>query len=146
MKHVVLYVGHLCKLFWTKKIWPGWQGGSGKVKIGQNMAQNRPRFWLWTLWMPLNGSRTPETDPKWYPQLPLVDLNPFQRSLTHLGASRGLQSQKRSLFWAIFWPILTFPDPPCQPGQIFLVQNGLYMCPTYSTTCFMLKSHLWGVF
>ena len=41
--------------------------------------------------------------------------------------------------------ILTFPDPPCQPGQIFLVQNGLYMCPTYSTTCFMLNSHLWGV-
>ena len=42
--------------------------------------------------------------------------------------------------------ILTFPDPPCQPGQIFLVQNGLYMCPTYSTTCFMLNSHLLGVF
>ena len=42
--------------------------------------------------------------------------------------------------------ILTFPDPPCQPGQIFLVQNGLYMCPTYSTTCFMSNSHLWGVF
>ena len=39
-----------------------------------------------------------------------------------------------------------FPDPPCQPGQIFLVQNGLYRCPTYSTTCFMLNSHLWGVF
>ena len=33
MKHVVLYVGHLYKPFWTKKIWPGWQGGSGKVKI-----------------------------------------------------------------------------------------------------------------
>ena len=42
--------------------------------------------------------------------------------------------------------ILTFPDPPCQPGQIFLVQNGLYRCPTYSTTCFMSNSHLWGVF
>ena len=70
----------------------------------------------------------------------------FQGSLTHLGASRGLQSQKRGPFWAVFWPILTFPDPPCQPGQIFLVQNGLYMCPTYSTTCFRLNSHLWGVF
>ena len=31
-------------------------------------------------------------------------------------------------------------------GQIFLVQNGLYICPTYSTTCFMSNSHLWGVF
>ena len=39
-----------------------------------------------------------------------------------------------------------FPDPPCQPGQNFLVQNGLYRCPTYSTTCFMLNSHLLGVF
>ena len=41
---------------------------------------------------------------------------PFQGSLTHLGASRGLQSQKRGPFWAIFWPSL---NPPCQPGQIF---------------------------
>merc|ERR1712055_273764 len=47
---------------------------------------------------------------------------------------------------AIFGNILTFPDPPCQPGQIFLVQNGLYRCPTCSTTCFMSNSHLWGVF
>ena len=41
-----------------------------------------------------------------------------------------------------FWPqiapycplllrILTFPDPHCQPGQIFVVQNGVYMCPAY---------------
>ena len=42
--------------------------------------------------------------------------------------------------------ILTFFDPPCQPGQIFWVQNSLYRCPTYSTTCFMLNSHLLGVF
>ena len=25
IKHVLLYVGHLYKLFWTKKIWSGWQ-------------------------------------------------------------------------------------------------------------------------
>ena len=75
-----------------------------------------------------------------------VIWGPFQGSLTHLGVSRGLLSQKQGPLLAIFWPILTFPDPPCQPGQFFLVQNGLYMCPTYSTTCFMLKSHLWGVF
>ena len=28
-KHVVLYVGHLYKPFWTKKCLPGWQGGPG---------------------------------------------------------------------------------------------------------------------
>ena len=48
MKHVVLYVGHMYKPFWTKTFWPGWQGGSGKIKIGQNVDQNGPRFWLWS--------------------------------------------------------------------------------------------------
>ena len=33
MKHVVLYVGHLYKPFWTKKNRPGWQGGSIEVRI-----------------------------------------------------------------------------------------------------------------
>ena len=42
--------------------------------------------------------------------------------------------------------ILTFPDPHCQPGQIFVVQNGVYMCPAYSTTCFKFNQHLRGVF
>ena len=32
--------------------------------------------------------------------------------------------------------ILTFPDPYCQPSQIFVVQNGLYMCTAYCTTFF----------
>ena len=90
MKHVVLYVGHLYKPFWTKKIWPGWQGGSGKVKI--------------------------------------MHFCTFPIEMTQM------------------CHILTFPDPPCQPGQIFLVQNGLHRCPTCSTTCFMLNSYLWGVF
>ena len=88
MKHVVLYVGHLYKPFWTKKIWPGWQGGSEKVQI-----------------------------------------------LPRMGLAFGFGGN-----------ILTFPDPPCQPGQFFLVQNGLYRCLTCSTTCFMLNSYLWGVF
>ena len=30
MKHVVLYVGHMYKPFWTKKKWPGWQGAGGQ--------------------------------------------------------------------------------------------------------------------
>ena len=42
--------------------------------------------------------------------------------------------------------ILTFPDPHCQPGQIFVVQNGVYMCPAYSTTCFNFNQHLRGLF
>ena len=33
-----IFVGHLYKPFWTKKIWPGWQGGSGKVQILPNMG------------------------------------------------------------------------------------------------------------
>ena len=90
MKHVVLYVGNLYKPFWTKKNRPGWQGGSGKVKIMH-----------WCTW-PIEMTQ-----------------------MCH---------------------ILTFPDPPCQPSQIFLVQNGLYRCPIYSTTCFMSNSHLWGYF
>ena len=41
-------------------------------------------------------------------------LGPFQGSLTNLGASGRLQSQIQ----AIPWQILTFPDPPCQLGQL----------------------------
>ena len=48
MKHVVLYVGHLYKPFWTKKIWPGWQGGSGKVNIWPRMGLAYVHFWLWS--------------------------------------------------------------------------------------------------
>ena len=49
MKHVVLYVGHMYKPFWTKKIWPGWQGGSGKVKIWPRMGLTYIHFWLRSL-------------------------------------------------------------------------------------------------
>ena len=45
MKHVLLYVGHLYKLFLTKKIWPGWQGGSKKVKIWPRMGLAFIYFW-----------------------------------------------------------------------------------------------------
>ena len=55
MKHVVLYVGHMYKPFWTKKIWPGWQGGSGKVKIWPRMGLAYVHFWLWS----------PLETPKW---------------------------------------------------------------------------------
>ena len=101
------------KPFWTKKIWPGWQGGSGKVQILPNMGLI---FGFWALKRPLNGSRTPEMDPKWSPQLPLIDLSPFPGSWTHLGASRGLRSQKRGPYLAIFGPSLT---PPANPVKFF---------------------------
>ena len=66
---------------------------------------------------------------------------------------RGGSGKVKIMHWCP-WPIemtqkchiLTFPGPSCRPGQIFLVQNGLYRCPTYSTTCFMSNSHLWGYF
>ena len=82
MKHVVLYVGHMYKPFWTKKIWPGWQGGSGKVKIGQNIAQNGPCFWLRSLLEAPKWVKDPWNGPKWSPQLPLIDLSPFLGSLS----------------------------------------------------------------
>ena len=34
-----MYYIHLYKPFWTLKIWPGWQAGSGKVKIWQGNGQ-----------------------------------------------------------------------------------------------------------
>jgi len=42
--------------------------------------------------------------------------------------------------------ILTFHGPFCRPGWIFMVQDGWYRWPTYSTTCFIFDPHLWGVF
>ena len=47
---------------------------------------------------------------------------------------------------AILGHILTLPHPHCQPGQIFVVQNGLYMCLAYSTICFKFNQLLRGVF
>ena len=43
MKHVVIYVGHLYKPFWTKKSLTGLAGG---VREGPNIAKYGPRFWL----------------------------------------------------------------------------------------------------
>ena len=52
MKHVVLYVGHLYKLFWTKKNLTKLAGG---VKEGQDMAQNGPRFYIFLALEPSRG-------------------------------------------------------------------------------------------
>ena len=124
-----------------------------EVREGQNMAQNRPRvyeytfkvFLFGTLYRPLNRSRIPEkTQINWGIHLGSISgvLDPF----------RGLYRAPKPivLHWVysvsrILGHILTFYDPPSQPGQIILVQNDLYRCPTYSTICVMFTSHLWGV-
>ena len=58
-------------------------------------------------------------DPKWPPQLPLIDLSLFQGSLIHLGASRGLRSQKYRKARPILGRILTFLDPPANPVNFY---------------------------
>merc|ERR1712155_496302 len=57
------------------------------------------------------------------------------QNMAHLGHFNGKCAQMH--YFDLPWPLLP-------TGQIFLVQNGLYRCPTYSTTCFMSNSHLWG--
>ena len=57
----------------------GWQGGSGKVKICPRMA------WIWLLSRPEAPKlvNEPWNGPKWFPQLPVIDLSPFPDSLKH---------------------------------------------------------------
>ena len=57
-----------------------------------------------------------------------------------------LRSVQYGAIWGNFCHIMTFPHTPCRPGQIIMVQNGLYMCPAYSTTCFKFNQHLSVVF
>ena len=79
------FSSHMYKPFWIKKICPGWQGGSGKVKIGQNVAQNGPCFWLWSFleapkWVkvPWNGPQMiPPIAPDWFESISGV-LDPFR--------------------------------------------------------------------
>ena len=77
-------------------------GLAGGVREGQNMAQNAAHAvnpiqncWLWS----------PVEAPKWLkdtrngPQIiSPIDLSLFPGSLTYLGASRGLQSQKFCIY------------------------------------------------
>ena len=146
MKHVVLYVGQLYKLFWTKKIDRVGRGGSKKAKIWPRMGLAFIYFWPRSLleapkWVKDPGNGLKSIRGSWGDLLGV-----FQGSLTHLGASRRLRGQRYIKARSILGHILTFFDPPCQPGQIFLVQNSLYRCPTYRTTCFKFNSHLSGDF
>ena len=112
MKYVVLYVGHSYKPFWTKRNWPGWQGGSGKIKIGQNIDQNGPHFWLWSplkapKWVkdPWKGFKS--TRGSWGYHLGSVSgvLDPF----------RGLQRAPKPKTRPILGNILTYFDLPWPP-------------------------------
>ena len=51
-------------------------------------------------------------DPKWPPQLPLIDFSLFPVSLTHLGAPGGHRSQTEAIVWADFFLPDTPPPPP----------------------------------
>ena len=84
-------------------------GLAGGVREGPNIAKYGPRFWL----------RSPLEAPKWVkdPWNGLKSIRggwgdrsgPFPGSWTHLGASRGLRSQKWGPYLAIFGPSLTPP-------------------------------------
>ena len=91
-----------------------------RVAGGVTEGQNLPQKWLCSPRETLNGSRTPEMDPKWPHQLPLIDLSPFPGPLAHLGASRELRSQ----ILTVSRQILTIPDPHCQPGRTFIIRDA----------------------
>ena len=114
-------------------------GLAGGVREGQNRSKYCPK---WTSFLALKGARTPEMDSNQSGAVGGIIWGPFPGSWTHLGASGRLQRQIR----AILGQILTFPDPPCQLGQIFMVPNGLHRCPTNSITYSMFNSHLLGAF
>ena len=52
-------------------------GSARGAREGQNLSTK----WPWT----------PEIEPKRFPQLPLINMSPFQGSLTHLVVSGGHQ-------------------------------------------------------
>ena len=79
MKYVVLFVGHLYKPFRTIWVDRVGRGGQGRSKS----APEWPESGFGAVQRPLNGSMTPEMDPKWSPQLPLIDLSPFPDRLKH---------------------------------------------------------------
>ena len=75
----------------------------------------------------------------------------------HLGSISGVLGPFRGLYRApkptvLHWVysasrilgyILTFLDPPSQPGQIILVQNDLIRCPTYESFATVGEIRVW---
>merc|ERR1719270_1507150 len=69
-------------------------------------------------------------------------LGPFQGSLTNLGAPGRLQSQIQ----AILGQILTFPDPPCQLGQLKWSQMACTGVPQIVLHILCSTRTYWGHF
>ena len=54
-----------------------------KLAGGVRESQNLPEFDFEAVQRPPNWSKTPEMDPKWFPQLPVIDLSQFPDLLKH---------------------------------------------------------------
>ena len=98
-------MGHLYKPFGTMKIWPSWQGGSGKVKICPRMAW----IWLWSrseapklVYDRWNGPKmVPPTAPDWFESISwsFKALQPLyiKKNINHLILSKILISEISTL-------------------------------------------------
>ena len=75
-----------------------------------------------------------------------ICTTPVPAILNHKNSPGLAGGTKNSPTWLYLYPILAVFDPSCQPGRIFMVQNGWCSCPAYSTTCFMLDPYLKGLF
>ena len=98
IKYVVLCVEQLYKLSRAIKIVLVGRGGQGRSKS----APEWPEFGFGAVQRHPNWSMTHEMNPNWFPQLPLIDLSPFPRSLTRLGVSRELRSKMDAISGADF--------------------------------------------
>ena len=123
MKHVILYVGHLYKLFWIKKIWPGWQGGSINVKIWPRMGL--AIIYLWP--------RSLLEAPKWVKD-PGNGLKSIRGSWgDHLGSISGFldpfsRVKSKQMDFAQSWTILNF----LRLLFWFCILDGwLLLCPSF---------------
>ena len=67
--------------------------------------------WIWLCSRPEapNGSMTPKVDPKWFPQLPQIDLSPFPDLLKHCMQSKSLCIKKKLNRMILFLWFFNFP-------------------------------------
>ena len=105
-------MGHLYKLFWTKKIWPGWQGGSKKVKIWPRMSLAFIYFWPRSLLEALKWVKDPWSTPK---MIPPTAPDWFESISGVLDPFRGLERAPKPKARPILGNILTYFDPPWTP-------------------------------
>ena len=95
--------------------WPSLVGWFGKSQNAKNRYFSHVNIiCVFIIYKGCNASKGQEMDSNQSGAVGETIWDPFQGSLTHLGASGRLQSQIQ----AIPGQILTFPDPPCQLGQL----------------------------